>query len=488
MDNALPAKTHLRIQRKARSMAITSGKGGVGKSSITVNLAISLAKQGRKVCIFDADTGLANINIMLNISPDYTIEHVIRGEKQISDILLPAAHDIRVIPGASGISECANLSTEQQVKLFDALSKLESHFDYILIDTAAGIAQSVLHFIRASHLAVVVVTPEPTSLTDAFSLIKVLKRQGHTQPIQVIINRCRDADQARKVFQRLTRASRKYLELDLKYLSFLPEDDSMKAAVSLQHPVALYPNSDPTSRCFSRLAESVERQWPGQENKLSFSEYWEQLGSEKPTRHLAKQNDVKLDNSDSNPVPTSKTSNSKEEKQPQRSRLPSAADIAPFDSQQYSQSQLEALIKQLTEDYIARFHQLPISPKMLLERTMTVTQGQHRGEWHDLGDKLHQVLQRQHTPAENKQESEATSAETSAITTAESGNPSQKAALIIRQHDDSANAYINNINRVNGDCYDDVRFGSQDTLLQNLQSRNPTLSVEQFLSSLLLQK
>lgn len=267
---------------RCRTLAVTSGKGGVGKSSITVNLGLSLAKQGLRVCLFDADTGLANANILLDLHPQFTIEHVLSGEKNLSDIMLNAAYGMKVIPAATGIVECAEIAPAQQQQLLGQLRALDNEFDYLLIDTAAGIGSNVLHFVASAQQTLVVITPEPTSLTDAFSLIRVLKRLNYHQPLQVVVNMCHDAQQARDVFNRLRGVVKKYVGLDLKYLGFLHFDESMRRAVQLQLPVALYPGNDPSSRSFSRLAEHLETLWQNAGAGGEFASYWQQLSRTPP--------------------------------------------------------------------------------------------------------------------------------------------------------------------------------------------------------------
>jgi MinD-like ATPase involved in chromosome partitioning or flagellar assembly len=459
MDRALTATTSKQTQQhKARTIAVTSGKGGVGKSSIAVNLAISLAKQGKKVCIFDADTGLANINIMLDLQPEYTIEHLLQGEKQLDDIMLEAAHDIRVIPGASGISECADLSADKQGILFDSLASLESRFDYILIDTAAGIASSVLHFIGAAQQAIIVITPEPTSLTDAFSLIKVLKYHRYTKPVHVIINMCRDAEQARNVYLRFAGAAKKYIGTELKYLSFIPTTDSLRAAVSLQHPVALYPSSDPSSRYFSRLAESIERQWSTVDSTASFSEYWQQLGAKKARS---------TDNTSTKSVkPATHT-------KPLQSTVNSAEiteitidELVKRIEQQCSRQQKETLIARLVGDYTDRYQQLPINVQELLHRSKHLSAPDKQQQWHELGEKLHHVLHQGDRKTNDK------------LSRLPSGSlPSDFS-------DKQAPAMqINNNTLYTVSKYDDSSFGSQEQLLQQLLSRDPLQPLEQFLCS-----
>ena len=267
------------ISRKTpRVLAITGGKGGVGKTSLAVNLAIALSRNGSKVCLFDADTGLANINVMLGMHPAYTLEHLFTGEKSIQDIVMEGPEGIQIIPGASGFAQCVELDVGQQQRLVSSVQALEPHYDYMLVDTAAGIAPTVLHFIAASQVAVVVVTPEPTSLTDAFSLVKVLKRRGYRRKIQVVVNMSPNSSQAEKVYRRFSHAVDKYLSLKTEYLGSIWMDESMRTAVTLQRPVALFPKNDPSARSFYRLAERIDDVFsrPGVP-KLAFSAYWQKL-------------------------------------------------------------------------------------------------------------------------------------------------------------------------------------------------------------------
>lgn len=261
-----------------RVLAITGGKGGVGKTSVSVNLAIALAKNGSKVCLFDADTGLANINVMLGLHPAYTLEHLFTGEKEIQDIVLEGPEGIHIIPGASGFAQCVELDLQQQSRLVDSISTLEPNYDYLLVDTAAGISPTVLHFVAASQVAAVVITPEPTSLTDAFSLLKVLRRRGYRRKVEVIVNMATNARQSEKVYRRFEAAVKKYLGLRTEQLGALWMDESMRSAVALQRPVALFQKEDPSARGFYRLAERVDDLFNAPKvPKLAFSSYWKKL-------------------------------------------------------------------------------------------------------------------------------------------------------------------------------------------------------------------
>lgn len=258
-------------------VAITSGKGGVGKSSISVNLGIALARMGRKVCIFDADTGLANINILLGLTPQFGVEHVLYGTKSIEEIMLNGPHDLKVIPGANGIVECVNLPPRQQLHLTRALADVENAFDYMLVDTAAGIAETTLDFVQAAQQTLIVITPEPTSLTDAFSMLKLLQRRGKRSDFHVVVNMCANANQGREVFHRFAAAVEKYIHVPLNFLGYIQQDESMRAAVTMQSPVALFAEDDPSCRNFFRLGRALEDALTKVRPVASFAQYWQGL-------------------------------------------------------------------------------------------------------------------------------------------------------------------------------------------------------------------
>jgi len=256
-------------------IAITSGKGGVGKSSIAVNLGISLAKTGARVCIFDADTGLANINILLGLTPKAGLEHVLFGAKPIEEVMLDGPFGVKIVPGANGISECVSLHPRQQLRLTRELARIEGEFDYLLLDTAAGIAANTLDFVGSAHQSIVVITPEPTSLTDAFSLIKVMQRRRPGMVYQVVVNMCSNVGQAREVYHRFSTAVEKYIGVHIQHLGYLLRDESMRVAVTLQSPVALFPETDPSSRSFIRLADALRKSVDAQPVTVGFSLFWQ---------------------------------------------------------------------------------------------------------------------------------------------------------------------------------------------------------------------
>ena len=263
--------------RTMKTIALTSGKGGVGKSNIAVNLAITLAKRGAKVCILDADTGLANINILLGVAPQYTLEHLLSGEKALSEILVKGPGGIHIIPGASGVASCVELEPEQQALLMTGLDALEPHYDYLIIDTGAGISPAVLHFVAAAQMPIVVITPEPTSLTDAFSLLKVLRRSNFKRPVQVLVNMAPSVNKAHDIFKRFQAAVDKYIGLRVRFLGTIWRDQAIAASVARQYPVALGSPSTPACQDFNLLADNIDKTYrAGLIKSLRFSRYWQQ--------------------------------------------------------------------------------------------------------------------------------------------------------------------------------------------------------------------
>ncbi|HEC16204.1 MAG TPA: MinD/ParA family protein [Sedimenticola sp.] len=262
---------------RARVIAITSGKGGVGKTNIAANLGIALTSRGRRVCVFDADTNLANIDILLGLTPAFTLEHLLDGAKAIEDILLDGPAGLHIVPAASGIAEFIDLGRDQQERLLAALKKLESDFDYLLIDTAAGISESVLGFLQAAPYTILAITPEPTSLTDSFSLIKVLKRLRFDHPIFVIVNMASSQDSASGTFKRFRDAVAKYLQIKVHYLGCILSDADLGNAVLRQKAVLLESPAGQASRCIQTISERLERALESAKSKDGFSDFWATL-------------------------------------------------------------------------------------------------------------------------------------------------------------------------------------------------------------------
>jgi flagellar biosynthesis protein FlhG len=240
-----------------RVIAVTSGKGGVGKSNVVINLAISLSRRGKRVLIIDADLGVGNIDVLLGISATHTLDHVFTGEVTISDIILDGPGGIKLIPAGSGVQEYTNLSAVDRIRLMDEFDQLEEHFDIVLIDTAAGISENVTYFITAAQEVVVVASPEPTSITDVYALIKLLATRYNERSFHVLVNMVNDSKDALEVFARLCNVCSRFLDVSLDYLGFVLWDDRLMDAVKQQRAVCdLHPNAA-SSGCFQNLARRI---------------------------------------------------------------------------------------------------------------------------------------------------------------------------------------------------------------------------------------
>jgi flagellar biosynthesis protein FlhG len=240
-----------------RVISVASGKGGVGKTNVVANLAVALRRRGKKVIVIDADLALANVDTLLGLHPKATLRHVLLGECSISDVLLEGPAGVRIVPAASGFEELTNLDRAQRLHLLEEIDRLEDAFDVLLIDTAAGISPNVLFFTVAAQETLVVTTPEPTSLTDAYALIKVLTRRYSETDFGVLVNMARNEAEARRAFQHLSRVASRFLNVNLRYEGMVPFDHELPEAVRRQRTVLDLAPSSPASRAFDFLAEQI---------------------------------------------------------------------------------------------------------------------------------------------------------------------------------------------------------------------------------------
>ncbi|VAW83353.1 Flagellar synthesis regulator FleN [hydrothermal vent metagenome] len=244
-----------------RVIAVTSGKGGVGKTNVSVNLAVALADTGKQVMLLDADLSLANIDVLLGLHPDKNLSHVIDGERSLEEIIVTGPSGIMVVPASSGVKRLSELSTMENAGLIRAFSELNHDVDILIIDTAAGINESVTSFSRAAQEVVVVVCDEPASITDAYALIKVLNVEYGIQRFRVLANQAHSAQEGRELFNKISRVTDRYLDVTLEFMGTIPHDDYLKKAVRKQRAVVqAYPRSR-SSMAFKNLAQKTDR-WP----------------------------------------------------------------------------------------------------------------------------------------------------------------------------------------------------------------------------------
>jgi flagellar biosynthesis protein FlhG len=262
---------------RTRVIAVTSGKGGVGKTNVVANLAVELARVGKRVLVLDADLGLGNIDVLLGLVPRYTLEHVLCGSHRLSDIIIQGPAGIQVLPAGSGLPQFTSMTDAQQLMLQSELEHVADSVDVLLIDTGAGVSPNVTYFASAAQEAIVVISPEPTSLTDAYALMKVLCRQHRERRFKVLVNLAKSQREATQTFHKLDIAAERFLNISLEYLGFIPLDDYLPMAVIEQKAVTERFPCAPSSRAFIELAKHVA-EWPGPQLPKSTLQFlWQQL-------------------------------------------------------------------------------------------------------------------------------------------------------------------------------------------------------------------
>ena len=245
------------VPRLAQAIAITSGKGGVGKTNLAVNLAVCLARLGRRTCLLDADLGLANADILCNLSPRLTLEHVISGRCRLAEAMLLAPGGFRLIPGACGVAKLADLDATDRAALIGQLAALDHVADDLIIDTGAGLAATVLAFVTAASRVLVVTTPEPTAMTDAYGMIKALTARAPDLAVSLVVNMVSDDQEGRAVFDRIDRVSRTFLGRALDYRGAIPNDEAVIEAIRHRVPFTLYAPNGPATLAVDALARSL---------------------------------------------------------------------------------------------------------------------------------------------------------------------------------------------------------------------------------------
>lgn len=238
----------------SKILTVASGKGGVGKTNITANLAITLSNRGERVLVFDADMGLANMDVLLGLTPRFSMRHVLNASRSLDEILIPGPCGITIVPASSGFAEMANLSMQSYTTLVQALQRLASRYDRVLIDAPAGIGTNAIRFSTFADELVVVTTPEPTSITDAYALVKVALREKPGLPIHLIVNMAETSSEARRVAEAFSEITTRFLGSSVTSAGGLPYDHSIPQAVRCQQPfVTMYPDSCASNavRCIS---------------------------------------------------------------------------------------------------------------------------------------------------------------------------------------------------------------------------------------------
>ncbi len=242
-------------------MAVTGGKGGVGKTNVSLNLAISLAKQGKRVLVLDADLGLANCDVLLGLRVDKNLSHVLRGECTLDDILVTGPHGVKIAPATSGSQSMAELGTTEHAGLIRAFSELRTEIDTLIVDTAAGISDMVMSFSRAAQDVLVVVCDEPTSLTDAYALIKILNREHGVFKFKIVANIVRSEREGKELFSKLSKVTGRFLDVALELVGIIPFDENIRKSVRKQAAIVdAYPSS-PAALAITNLAQK-SMTWP----------------------------------------------------------------------------------------------------------------------------------------------------------------------------------------------------------------------------------
>ncbi|WOS38974.1 MinD/ParA family ATP-binding protein [Xanthomonas rydalmerensis] len=261
LTNAFPlSATRSEPLGPVRTIAVTGGKGGVGKTNISVNLSMALADMGKRTLLLDADLGLANVDVLLGLTPKFTVADLVAGRCTLEEVLIDMPNGLMVVPAASGRRYMAELPPAQHVGLVNVFSELQRELDVMIVDTAAGITDSVLTFCQAAQDAVVVVCDEPASITDAYALIKVLSRERGVDRVQIVANMVRDLNEGRLLYDKLSRVCEKFLgDVSLNYLGCVPQDDWLRLSVQRQQPVVKAYPSSPSAQAIAEIARRTAR-------------------------------------------------------------------------------------------------------------------------------------------------------------------------------------------------------------------------------------
>jgi len=246
------------VERKSvRTIAVASGKGGVGKTNIAANLAIGFRRLNKEVLVLDADLGLSNIDVILNIATQYNIKDLFSGEKKLKDLIVEGPEGIKILPSSSGIQELTDLDEFQRLRLIEEFDAYDEAIDYLLIDTSSGISSNVGFFCMAAQEIIIVTSAEPTAMTDAYALIKVLFTNYQEKYFKVLVNNVKDEKEATEVYKRLSKAADRFLSISLDYIGYVPRDHSVQKAVRQQRAlVDIYPESE-AAKCILQISKNL---------------------------------------------------------------------------------------------------------------------------------------------------------------------------------------------------------------------------------------
>lgn len=265
-------------RRRARTIAVTSGKGGVGKSNIALNLAIALKRSGSEVCLLDANLGLGNVDLLCGLNGYWNLAHVISGVRSLNDIVLDGPENIRVIPGASGLTDIADCPPIAQREILRQLEEIEDDNDFIIIDTGTGIHDSIRRFVIAADIVLLVTTPEPTSIADAYATVKALSACSELPEILTVVNQARSRQQAETIIERLHETARLFLRVNVGSAGFIPYDENVSLAVTQQRPLLVHTANSPAARSIERIGRFLKNGTVAMSGRGFFSKLWPSQG------------------------------------------------------------------------------------------------------------------------------------------------------------------------------------------------------------------
>lgn len=270
-------RNHKKALKTARVISVSSGKGGVGKTICVANLAVTMAKQGYRVLVIDADLGLANIDLHFGLNPKFNLNHFFAGEKDLRDILVEANDGIMILPAGSGVQKYTRLDSGEKVRLMEEIDQLHGRFDVVLIDTEAGISENVTYFLLASQEIIVVTTPEPAALSDAYALMKLISTMFKEKSFKLVVNSVATENEALETYQKLTIVSTRFADVSIDFLGSIPLDKRFSDSVRKQKTlVELFPGSEP-ALAFAELVENIDLKSGKAAQKGSMQFFWKNM-------------------------------------------------------------------------------------------------------------------------------------------------------------------------------------------------------------------